>query len=618
MFELLALGPDRRQRVRCSLPPEETVCLGRDVAADLPIPWDPYISRRHADLKVTADGVEVTKRAEAVNPLFYLGEPVESCRLRGGEHFVIGSTSFQIVQVETGLQLPLVRTVEEVTFEPHELEQVRFRDADRRIDVLSRLPEVIWGARTDTEFFDRLVQLVLAGVTRSDAVAVVKWDRAPGSSVRVVHWDRRRETAGEFRASSRLIRDALCKRRRTILHVWEPERRAASDYTEVAEFDWAFCTPVTEQSSDPWGLYVAGRLERYEDNPVASVPDVSRLQADVKFTELLAEIVRSVQRLKNLEQRQAGLRQFFAPAVLSALEDDPKLLEPRECDVTVLFCDLRGFSHRAEESASDLIGFLERVSLALGIMREQIMKYGGVTGDFQGDAALGFWGWPFASDEAPLNACRAALGIRAEFAKTRGQQDHPLAARRGENRHRRAGQDHRFRAGRQPGQPTRNDDPPSAGPDRHRRGAGRDRPRAARSIRGPHALPGKGPPLRHGESGPGERTGSSCIAFARTVRSAPGPVRPGSPSLHRRGLGTGVSLPARYAGQRPGPRLSAGNHHSAQPLCAARLERSRPPFGPLTGGGRFRLQRLDRLAATGLRNRLAKAGPVPSRWQFSR
>jgi adenylate cyclase len=124
------------------------------------------------------------------------------------------------------------------------------------------------------------------------------------------------------------------------------------------------------------------------------------------------------------------LRQFFAPPILAALGDDldTALLEPRECDVTVLFCDLRGFSQKAEASAGDLRGLLDRVSRALGVMTSQILKQGGVTGDFQGDAAMGFWGWPFASPEAPIAACRAALGIRAAFGETFGRPDHPLGS----------------------------------------------------------------------------------------------------------------------------------------------------------------------------------------------
>jgi adenylate cyclase len=194
----------------------------------------------------------------------------------------------------------------------------------------------------------------------------------------------------------------------------------------MQEFDWAYCTPIPGPNS--WGFYVAGRLGTTLQ-PGATLADSIQLESDVKFTELVAEIISTVRRQTQLERQQAAFRQFFAPPILEALGEnlDTSLLEPRECDVTVMFCDLRGFSQRAEEAAGDLIGLLERVSRALGVMTQEILLHGGVTGDFQGDAALGFWGWPFASDEAPLNACRAALAIRAAFEKNRRQKHHPLA-----------------------------------------------------------------------------------------------------------------------------------------------------------------------------------------------
>jgi adenylate cyclase len=243
----------------------------------------------------------------------------------------------------------------------------------------------------------------------------------------VLNWDRRREAAGLVQPSSRLIGDALLRRRRSVLHVWESAKLADSKYTISAEFDWAYCTPVADGASS-WGIYVAGGLDRPLAPGQMSRTDGIFLQADVKFTELVAEIVSSVLRLNRFERQKSGLRQFFAPPILSALGDDldTALLEPRECDVTVLFCDLRGFSRTAVAAADDLRGLLERVSRALGVMTSQILKHGGVTGDFQGDAAMGFWGWPLSSSEAPLDACRAALGIRAAFQETFGRQDHPL------------------------------------------------------------------------------------------------------------------------------------------------------------------------------------------------
>jgi len=115
--------------------------------------------------------------------------------------------------------------------------------------------------------------------------------------------------------------------------------------------------------------------------------------------------------------------------VLAAIgtDSDPTLLAPRESNVTVMFCDLRGFSRQAETSRNDLAGLLDRVSQALGVMTRHISEYGGVIGDFQGDAAMGFWGWPVAADDDPLRACRAALAIRAEFAEAARTPGHPLA-----------------------------------------------------------------------------------------------------------------------------------------------------------------------------------------------
>ena len=123
-----------------------------------------------------------------------------------------------------------------------------------------------------------------------------------------------------------------------------------------------------------------------------------------------------------MEHRHATLSQFFSPVVLDtlAVEDPEVVLAPRETEVSVLFCDLRGFSRESERQAGDLLGLLQRVSRALGVMTHHIREQGGVVGDFQGDAAMGFWGWPLPQHDAVLRTCRAALAVRAEFEATAG------------------------------------------------------------------------------------------------------------------------------------------------------------------------------------------------------
>jgi adenylate cyclase len=431
VHELLVQGPEPHLRSKVRLDPPRPLVLGRSLEADVPVPWELHLSRQHARLTMLGSSLRVEQLPGARNPMFVGGYPREEFTLRCGEQFVVGQTAFHFVEAAVEPTPESFRPLEEYTFTRQQLQQVQFGDADRRIEMLSRLPEVIAGASDLEDLGGRLVRLVLSGIRAADAVAIVELD-AQGRAT-LGPWERRFETAGAFRPSARLVTDALDRQRGTVVHVWSGSESVPNDYTQSAEVDWAFCTPMANRQGQRWGIYVSGRLSAAGGGGGAGLAG-PELQADVKFTELVAEIIDSVLRMRNLEGSLAVLRQFLAPPIIAALERtstngglDVSLLEPRECAVTVLFCDLRGFSQRAESAAHDLAGLLERVSGALAIMTRQITAWGGVTGDFLGDATLGFWGWPFASEEAPLNACRAALAIRREFESLRDDPRHPLA-----------------------------------------------------------------------------------------------------------------------------------------------------------------------------------------------
>jgi adenylate cyclase len=162
--------------------------------------------------------------------------------------------------------------------------------------------------------------------------------------------------------------------------------------------------------------------------PGASIGE-EHLKGNLRFAELICEFIGSIRQVRLLSKQQAGLSQFFSPTVLETMRqaDSERLLEPRESDITVLFCDLRGFSATSEQHQHDLRELLDRVSAALGVMTCGIIKYDGVIADFQGDAALGFWGWPAAREDDRLSACRAALHIQREFRLALPDSRHALA-----------------------------------------------------------------------------------------------------------------------------------------------------------------------------------------------
>jgi adenylate cyclase len=178
-----------------------------------------------------------------------------------------------------------------------------------------------------------------------------------------------------------------------------------------------------------WGLYVAGRFAGGDAATLLAPLHQNELRDDVKFAELVADIVGSLRQVQVLRERQAVFRRFFSPGVMAVLSggDARRALEPREAHITVLFCDLRGFSRTVEESAGQLLDVLQRVSAALGVMTQNILDHRGAIADFLGDAAMGFWGWPLDDPGKVDHACRAALGIRAAFGAVSRDAAHPLS-----------------------------------------------------------------------------------------------------------------------------------------------------------------------------------------------
>jgi adenylate cyclase len=413
MPDLVAQGGDSTQRWRAPVPDDQPLLIGRDPNAStlsiMATPWDQLLSRQHIEVHAQASTLFVRKLASAANPVFFRGRSREKFSLETGEHFVVGDTSF--LWTESGVDISVRGTpaVTEQTFSFAELKRAKFRNADQRIDALSRLPEMLAGVTSDNELFIRLVNVLLTAVPESTEVAIVSLPQ-DAAAFDVLHWDRRRVDGEPFAASERLLHSAV-ETGESTAHVWETTPRENA-FTQRENVDWAFCVPLRGLVCAGWALYVAGCFADPADDC-----DPQSLRDDVKFTELCAATLQHHFETRLLERRQSSLRPFFSPVVLEALagKDPEELLEPRESNVTVLFCDLRGFSRSSEESADDLMGLLKRVSQALGIMTHHILAEGGVVGDFHGDAAMGFWGWPFPSDDDVQRACRAALAIRQAF-----------------------------------------------------------------------------------------------------------------------------------------------------------------------------------------------------------
>jgi adenylate cyclase len=125
--------------------------------------------------------------------------------------------------------------------------------------------------------------------------------------------------------------------------------------------------------------------------------------------------------LMRRRQRAQELEQFFPPAVVSQLLDRPELLHAgRGAEVTMLFCDIRGFSRvseRLRNTPEKMVGWISSVMEALD---ECVLCHQGVLVDFIGDELLAMWGAPQAQQDHARRACRAALDMVECIAKLSG------------------------------------------------------------------------------------------------------------------------------------------------------------------------------------------------------
>jgi adenylate cyclase len=120
---------------------------------------------------------------------------------------------------------------------------------------------------------------------------------------------------------------------------------------------------------------------------------------------------RVAEQLAELE-RIGRLKRFFSPqlAELIVATGEEKLLESHRRDVTVVFCDLRGFTAFAETTEpEEVMEVLRQYHMALG---ELIFRYEGTLERFTGDGLMIFFNDPVPCPDPAARAVRMAVAMR--------------------------------------------------------------------------------------------------------------------------------------------------------------------------------------------------------------
>lgn len=414
MPHLVAQGPEPAQLLQSPIPETGLLHIGRGSDNDCAVKWDRKVSRRHACLEW--DGNEATIRCMdgALNPILVRGTSCQQTRVQVGEEFRIGSTMFHVVSDSPESQIRKLLEADDAQGSTHT--QVALRQVDHRVAMVSQFSQTLWLSTSDRELSVALIDILSEVIPHASAISVLDCpdpDSIRTAKPKVLHWNGGEDT--DRLKISRTMVAAAVKQQQSIVRVRRETDAAESSPFSADRGRWGFCVPIAAGSANAWCIYVSGRFGEADSLPPGLAPD--DLAGDVQIAELISQLVGAIRQVRCLEDQFSGMRQFFSPSVVEAVTkaNDGRTLKPTENETAVLFCDLRGYSRIAEKSKHNLQKLLDRVSEALEVMTTNIVNHDGAIADFQGDSALGFWGWPLPLSEGPIPACRAALAMLNTF-----------------------------------------------------------------------------------------------------------------------------------------------------------------------------------------------------------
>ncbi|MEO2014670.1 MAG: adenylate/guanylate cyclase domain-containing protein [Fuerstiella sp.] len=246
-------------------------------------------------------------------------------------------------------------------------------------------------ATTEIVDLDRAVMLL-----RNDAKQL---DQMPTSRVLSDEWREVAQHTSSTREidATRIVSTTLLRKVvdscSTVIHDPTQKYEARS----LCGVESAVASPILNNKRQVVGVLYGDRGPASNNRSRGNINDL-----EATLVEILAGAVAGGIARRSEERFRAALSQFFSPKVANLLSTDPKLMDGQDAEISVLFCDIRGFTSVTEQIGPKMT--IEWINDVMSELSQCVIDRDGVLVDYVGDELLAMWGVP---GEQPDHAARA-------------------------------------------------------------------------------------------------------------------------------------------------------------------------------------------------------------------
>jgi adenylate cyclase len=441
-----------------------TLVVGRAVTSDIPI-YDPTISRRHAEIALTGNGVRV-KDLGSSNGTFLNGAKITEAEAGANDVVTFGKVAFRVKEVSAAAarpqvvpapqtppgafpspkptapggtivrQLPVSASggvpaivVDNAQGASHLKVKAQTQE-ERREKKLSLLLEVSKELSKQQEL-DRLLDKVVDftfQIMNVDRVSILLLDERSDELVPRISKSRTGDASAAKHVPQSIARKAVEERVAILSDNAAADERFKGKSILIQSVRSAMCTPLMGSDQKVLGIL-------YVDNLTATHSfadeDLEFLIAFGGLTAVAIENSKLSERIRREALVLSNFQRYFAPNLASQIAQQEGAVElgGAKRPVVIFFSDIRGFTPMSEDMSPDDIATL--LTEYFTEMVDIVFEHSGTLDKFMGDAIMALWGAPIAHEDDADRAMQCALDqietLETMNAKWKAQGRPPVA-----------------------------------------------------------------------------------------------------------------------------------------------------------------------------------------------